>query len=56
MALAHTTGSGKAILAYRPTEAIAKLYPAGREPLERLTPRTLTSVEALLDRQGPILH
>ena len=46
-ALAHTTGSGKAILAYRPTEAIAKLYPAGREPLERLTPRTLTSVDAL---------
>jgi IclR family acetate operon transcriptional repressor len=46
-AYAHTTGSGKAILAYRPPEAIAKLYPAAREPLERLTPRTLTTVEGL---------
>lgn len=48
-ALAHTTGSGKAILTHRPAEVIAKLYPPAREPLERLTPRTLTSVEALRD-------
>ena len=46
-ALAHTTGSGKAILAHRSPEAIVKLYPPSREPLERLTSRTLTSVEAL---------
>lgn len=44
---AHTTGSGKAILAHRPADAIAKLYPKSRQPLERLTPRTLTTVEAL---------
>ncbi len=48
-ALAHTTGSGKAILAYRPAATIAKLYPAAREPFARLTPRTLTTVEALRD-------
>lgn len=46
-ALAHTTGSGKAILAYRPSESLAKLYPAASEPLKRLTPRTLTTFEAL---------
>jgi IclR family acetate operon transcriptional repressor len=48
-ALAHTTGSGKAILAYRETETIEKLYPAAREPFERLTERTLTTSEALRD-------
>ena len=31
---AHTTGSGKAIMAYGPPEALAALY-GGREPLER---------------------
>ena len=36
-ALAHTTGSGKAILTYRPPEVIEKLYPRAREPFERLT-------------------
>jgi DNA-binding IclR family transcriptional regulator len=45
-ALAHTTGSGKAIMAYTPAEVVASLY-AGREPLARLTPRTLVTLEAL---------
>jgi DNA-binding IclR family transcriptional regulator len=46
-ALAHTTASGKAMLAHRPAEAIVKLYPPEREPLERLTPRTQTTVASL---------
>src|ERR687891_1005085 len=46
-ALAHTTGSGKAILAYGPPEVAAALYD-GRE-LARLTPRTLVTLEALQD-------
>lgn len=46
-ALAHTTGSGKAILAHRSPAAIAKLYPPAHEPFERLTPRTLTTLAAL---------
>jgi IclR family acetate operon transcriptional repressor len=46
-ALAHATGSGKAILTYLPAAAIATLYPRAREPFERLTPRTLTTLEAL---------
>jgi DNA-binding IclR family transcriptional regulator len=45
-ALAHTTGSGKAILAYGPPEVVTTLY-AGREPLERLTPRTLVTLDEL---------
>lgn len=48
-ALAHTTGSGKAILTYRPPDVIEKLYPSSREPFERLTPRTLTTLDALRD-------
>ena len=48
-ALAHTTGSGKAILTYRPRDAIERLYPRSREPFERLTPRTLTTLDALRD-------
>jgi DNA-binding IclR family transcriptional regulator len=47
-ALAHTTGSGKAIMAYSPPEVVTSLY-SGREPLERLTPRTLVTLEALED-------
>ena len=46
---AHTTGSGKAMLAYRPAETIAGMYPREREPLERLTPRTHTTVASLQD-------
>jgi IclR family transcriptional regulator, acetate operon repressor len=46
-ALAHTTGSGKAILTYRPPDVIEKLYPRAREPFQRLTPRTLTTLDAL---------
>lgn len=46
-ALAHSTASGKAILAGRPAELVAKLYPHDREPLERLTPRTQTSLASL---------
>jgi IclR family acetate operon transcriptional repressor len=48
-ALAHTTGSGKAILTHRPPEVIEKLYPRTREPFEAPTPRTLTTLEALRD-------
>jgi DNA-binding IclR family transcriptional regulator len=44
---AHTTGSGKAMLAYWPAETVANLYPCAREPLERMTPRTHTSLESL---------
>jgi DNA-binding IclR family transcriptional regulator len=44
--LAHTTGSGKAILAHHQPGFAAELY-AGREPLERLTPSTLVTVAAL---------
>ena len=45
-ALAHTTASGKAMLAYSPPEALSALFPDSRE-LERLTPRTLTTHSAL---------
>jgi DNA-binding IclR family transcriptional regulator len=45
-ALAHTTASGKAILAYGLPESVTSLY-AGRETLEGLTARTLTTVDAL---------
>jgi DNA-binding IclR family transcriptional regulator len=48
-ALAHTTASGKAVLAHRPPEAIAKLYSREREPFERLTARTLTTLASLQD-------
>jgi IclR family acetate operon transcriptional repressor len=46
--LAHTTGSGKAIMAAGPSDAVALLY-EGREPLEKLTAHTLTTLEALED-------
>jgi IclR family transcriptional regulator, KDG regulon repressor len=46
-ALAHTTGSGKAILAFGPPDVAAALYD-GRE-LARLTPRTLVTLAALQD-------
>jgi DNA-binding IclR family transcriptional regulator len=45
---AHTTGSGKAIMAYGPPEVATALY-AGRERLVRLTPRTLVTLDALRD-------
>src|ERR671915_248524 len=45
---AHTTGSGKAIMAGGPPDAAATLY-GGREPLERLTAHTLVTLEALED-------
>jgi DNA-binding IclR family transcriptional regulator len=45
--LAHTTGSGKAIMAFGPTEAPAAQY--GDRELERLTKRTLTTLAALED-------
>lgn len=43
---AHTTGSGKAIMAFEARE-IAETRYGGRESLERLTPRTLVTVEEL---------
>jgi DNA-binding IclR family transcriptional regulator len=45
-ALAHTTASGKAIMAYGRPELAMSLY-ADREPLERLTPRTLVTFREL---------
>jgi DNA-binding IclR family transcriptional regulator len=45
---AYTTGSGKAIMAHGPPELVESLY-ADREPLPRLTPRTLVTVAALRD-------
>jgi DNA-binding IclR family transcriptional regulator len=48
-ALAHTTGSGKAMLAYMPAQTIAGMYPRAREPFERLTPRTHTTLASLTD-------
>jgi DNA-binding IclR family transcriptional regulator len=47
-ALAHTTASGKAIMAYGPPELVTSLY-ADRDSLQRLTPRTLVSLQALQD-------
>jgi DNA-binding IclR family transcriptional regulator len=47
-ALAHTTASGKAIMAFGPPELVTSRY-AGRDALERLTARTLTTLEALED-------
>jgi DNA-binding IclR family transcriptional regulator len=47
--LAHSTGSGKAILAFRPADALARLYPRDREPFERLTARTITTLAGLRD-------
>jgi DNA-binding IclR family transcriptional regulator len=43
---AHTTGSGKAIMAASPPDAVDALY-GGREPLERLTDHTLVTLDAL---------
>jgi len=45
-ALAHSTAAGKAIMAYGPEDAVETLYD-GRESLERLTARTLTTVAEL---------
>ena len=45
---AHTTGSGKAILANGPSEAFEALY-GDREPLQKLTEHTLTTLDALED-------
>ena len=46
---AHTTGSGKAMLAHQPPDVVARLYPVTRQPFEQLTQRTLTTAEALRD-------
>jgi DNA-binding IclR family transcriptional regulator len=53
-ALAHTTGSGKAMLAFHPPETIADLFPRTREPFERLTPRTHTTLASLREEFGRI--
>jgi DNA-binding IclR family transcriptional regulator len=42
---AHTSGAGKAILAWRSHEDVAALL--GGEPLPRSTPRTITALDAL---------
>jgi DNA-binding IclR family transcriptional regulator len=44
--LAHTTASGKAMLAHAQPDSLTKLHSKDGK-LERLTPRTLTTVEAL---------
>jgi DNA-binding IclR family transcriptional regulator len=43
---AHTTGSGKAIMAAGPIDVVHALY-GDREPLERLTRRTLVTLDEL---------
>jgi DNA-binding IclR family transcriptional regulator len=43
---AHTTGSGKAMMAASPPETVHALY-GDQEPLKRLTDRTLTTLDAL---------
>ena len=43
---AHTTGAGKAMLAGAPREVVQELY-EGREPLDKLTDRSLTTLDAL---------
>jgi DNA-binding IclR family transcriptional regulator len=43
---AHTTASGKAMLAYRDRDSLTQLYSEDGE-LARLTPRTLTTLKAL---------
>ena len=45
-ALAHTTGSGKAIMAFGAPDDLETRY-AGAEPLQRLTPRTLVTLDDL---------
>ncbi len=55
-ALAHTTGSGKAMLAHLPPASISRLYPPVREPLEKLTDHTLTTLDALRDDFVRIRH
>ncbi|MFN8203859.1 MAG: IclR family transcriptional regulator [Solirubrobacteraceae bacterium] len=47
-ALAHTTGSGKAILAHLPIDEVTRLYPPESEPFDRPTRRTLSTTAALL--------
>lgn len=46
-ALAHTTGSGKAILAEMSVDELARLYGPGQEPFEQPTARTLSTAAAL---------
>lgn len=46
-ALAHTTGSGKAILAHKPPGEVARLYSPEREPFESPTQHTLHTAAAL---------
>jgi hypothetical protein len=48
--------SGKAMLAHRPAESIANLYPCEREPFERLTPRTHTTLASLRSDFARIVH
>jgi DNA-binding IclR family transcriptional regulator len=45
---AHTTASGKAIIAFGPPDDVTARY-GGRDSLERLTARTLPTLEALRD-------
>ncbi len=42
---AHTTGAGKAMLAFQPERLLEELY--AREPLDRLTPHTITGADDL---------
>lgn len=42
---AHSTGAGKAMLAFQPERLLAELY--AREPFDRLTPHTITSAADL---------
>jgi DNA-binding IclR family transcriptional regulator len=45
---AHATAAGKAILAFRPEAEVQRRYAKAGAALERLTPRTIATVEVLL--------
>lgn len=49
---AHTSASGKAMLAFQPRELVAKIY--AEAPLVQLTPRTITTLELLQDELARI--
>jgi IclR family acetate operon transcriptional repressor len=49
---AHTSGAGKAMLAYQDNGLLDKLYAS--EPFEQLTPRTITTAAALRDELGRV--
>jgi DNA-binding IclR family transcriptional regulator len=49
---AHSTATGKALLAERPDDEVAALYPSGL--MDAPTPRALTTVDELLDQLAEV--